>query len=274
MAITTLDQLVFALEGQKQKFLIAKAVPGTSVSGISSTYFRTAATPLPGINPTAWQSCNHLLLGGIPFQLAPAGKSTYVGRLTLAGSTNTTIELHDRLAQMGGLNMTLTTTQTVGADLYSLVQANTDNLAERIISPDYSKLQWFIEMLAQSGGTATVATVNYTNHLGVATSVAINLPTTLRANTLYPIVPNNGDFIRSVESITLSVSTGSAGNAGVIVTVQRTEITVPGGNQILISDWNTTGLPPIFDYSCLMFIVNAASGTGQTLNGVITLVQG
>lgn len=274
MTITTIDQLNAALEGNKQKFLVAKAAAGTATTGISSTYFRVSALPPPGIAQTAWQSCNHLTLGGIPYVLPPVGKSTYVGRLAMAGLINATVELHDRLAHMGGLNASLTTTQTVGADLYSLVQANTDNMAERIISADYSKLQWFIEALAQSGGTATVATVNYTNHLGVATSVTVNLPGPQRGNALYPIVPNNGDFIRSVESITLSVSTGAAGGFGVVVMVQRTEMTLLAGNQVVVADWNVTGLAPVYDYSCLHFICNMVSSATQTLNGTLTLVQG
>ena len=82
-----------------------------------------------------------------PNLTAPA--SSYLGWATLAtGNANQGIEIHDRLAHMGGLSGTVTTAQ--GA--LSLVTTNPG--ADRLGDANYSDVQWFLEVYTALGATA------------------------------------------------------------------------------------------------------------------------
>lgn len=274
MAITTLDGIVNAFATARQKTPIAKVGLSAQLVGGTSSLWRSVGNPPQGVMPTVATTCNASTVGGIPFTQPTGGATTYIARLMLGIATAAaTAEIHDRLAHITGLNATLTTAQTVGIDLNAM--GSTDNIAQRKGRADYSTVQWWLEGSAQTGGTAVTLFVSYTNHLGVSGTTSLSLPATYRIGQMTQILPQNpGEYIRSIESVTLTASTGSQGNWGIVATVQRTEITMPMINVGTLNDWSQTGFPPVYDNSCLFFIINVSNGNVGAINGAITLIQG
>jgi len=272
MAISTVDGLLAGFTGKRQKLPIAKGGLSTMVTGGNGSYWRSTGAPGQGAIPAAPATCNAATLGGVPYTLPTGGDSTYLARLMLGSTVAQTTEVHDRLAHMGGLNGTLTTAQTVGLDLNAL--AGTDNIGQRKGRSDWGTVQWWLEGYTQLGTAGATATVNYTNQLGVAQVTTVSIPANFRVSALLPITPLPGDNIRSVDSITLSVTTGAAGNFGVTATIQRSEISCFTANIGTLYDWTQLGLPPIYDNSCLFFVSNNSTTSAGTLNGAITLIQG
>ena len=129
------------------------------------------------------------------------------------------IDVVDRLAHIGGLSGTVTTAQTVGLDLQTL--SGTGNLTARIGPSNYSDVRWVLEWYAATGATAVTATVNVTYNDGTtgnlnAISLAANRPIYSFQN-LNQFIPQNltNRYIRAVNTVTLSGTTGTAGNFGV-----------------------------------------------------------
>jgi hypothetical protein len=273
MAITSIDQLVNALGNSRQKLPYVKASITNQLAGGTSSYWRVGGFPGAGVLPSAPATCNNATLGGIPFNNPGAGGLTYFGRVSFSATSAGSAELHDRMAHMGGLLGNVTTAQTVGIDLNAL--GGTDNIAQRKGRSDYGSAQWWFEWYTLTGNTATVATVTYTDQNGTAnktTTVAIT--GSMQPGRMLQILPVAGDYIRSIESIQLSVTTGTAGSFGVTVTCQRTELVCVLANMLTIHTYDMLGMPPAYDSSCLFFMSNNTGTTSPGLNGATTLVQG
>ncbi len=274
MAISTVDGLVAGFAGLRQKTPIAKIGLANMITSQSGSYWRNSGNPNTGAIPAAAASCNSATLGALPYIAPTSGNSTYIARLMMATTNTQSTEVHDRLAHMGGLSGVVAspTAQTVGIDINAL--AGTDNIAQRKGRADFSTIQWWVECYTLLGTTGSTMVINYTNHLGVAGQTNATIPANFRPGAILPITPQPGDFIRSIESVTVAGSTGTAGNFGITATVQRTEISTPVINNAILYDWAALGLPPVYDSSCLFFIGNATTTSLGSLNGAITLVQG
>lgn len=272
MTITTRDQLIDGLGNNSSRMVLDKASLSNAVAGAYYSLWRATGQPGQGAIPAAAAVCNHLTTGAIGFaqQVAPA---TSYGAYFYAVTSNSamTVELHDRLVHMGGLNATLTTTQTVGIDLSLL---SSDNLAERDGDANYSDVQWWLEWYTDTGATASNATVAVTYNDGTTgnlTTVAVG--GTVRAGRMIPLnglIPaaSAGKFIRGVASVTLSASTATAGSFGVTATRPRITYSCPIANFMPPpADWAALGLPEIYNSSCLFPIVLCSTTTTGTVRG-------
>lgn len=273
MAITTRDQLIDALGNNASRIVLDKASISNAVAGTYHSLWRATGQPGQGAIPAAAAACGNALVGcfGFAQQVAPA---TSYGAYFYAVTSNSamTLEIHDRLAHMGGLNGTLTTAQTVGVDLNSLT--GTANLAERIGDTNFSDVQWWLEWYTDTGATAVTATVNVTYSDGTTGNLTgQSLVATTRAGRLYPLntlIPSAaaGKFIRGVNSVTLSATTGTAGSFGVTATRPRISFSCPIANFMPQPyDWAQLGLPEIFNSSCLFPLVLCSTTSTGTVRG-------
>lgn len=274
MAITTQAQLADALDkGTKQRFTFTKTGVSTNTGSSSSCWRGTGINPAQGAIPTTAAACSNATVGAIPFINPVSGQSTYMAKWSVLSSVVGSIELHDRLCHMGGLDSTLTTTQTVNLSLFSML--GTNNLTTRMGKADYSEVQWWIEIYSALGTTtAPTLTIAFTDQNGAAQTTTYTLTSsTVSATRALPIIPPAGLFIRSIESVTLSSSTGTAGNFGFTATIERAGMALP-----LINHVHDFAVGPIFgivpDSACLNYVFNATGTTGPTLAGSITFVQG
>lgn len=264
MTISTVDQLISAMGNNSSRILLDKASVANTASGQWHSLFRATGQPGQGAIPTAAAVCDNTLTGAIGFAQQTPPATSYVAWLNgIAAFSAMTMEIHDRLMHMGGLSGTLTTAQTVNLD----VAANlaTSNLSDRKGDANYSDIQWWLEWYTDTGGTAVTATVAVTYDDGSTGNLtALSLAATRRASFMAPL--NNlipaaaaGRYIRDVDSVTLSATTGTAGNFGVTATRPRVTAPLPLANKGEVFDWPALGLPEVYNSSCLVPIVMAVT---------------
>lgn len=180
-------------------------------------------------------------------------------------------EILDRVAHMGGLVLNSTSAQNItGLDL----SAGALNLgAGRRGASNYSDIQWWLEVYTDGGATASNATINVT--YDDASTGNLNVQAvggTLRAGRLIPLTPliptgSQGKYIRGINSVTLSASTGTAGSFGFTAVRPRTVFPLPLANKTESYDWAQLGLPVIPSDACLMIATLCSTTSSGTLRG-------
>lgn len=271
MTITTRDQLINRLGNNSSRFVIDKASLSNAVAGQYFSLWRATGQPGQGAIPAAAATCNNALTGAMGFSQQTAPATSYGGWANAVCSNSAvTVEVHDRLMHMGGLNGTLLTAQTVGIDFNGVTA---DNMAARIGDTNYSDIQWWLEWYTDTGATASNATIAVTYNDGTTGNLTVvAVGGTVRAGRMIPLnnlIPAaaSGKYIRGVGSVTLSASTATAGSFGVTATRPRMTMPLPLANKMEIFDWAALGLPEIFNSSCLFPIELCSTTTTGTVRG-------
>lgn len=279
MTISTGDQLKDALGNNASRLVIDKASLSNTAAGQYHSLWRATGQPGQGAIPGAAAVCNNSLTGAFQFtQQTPPATSYGAWASAVCSNSAVTIEIHDRLMHMGGLSGTVTTAQTVNLDLNANLA--TDNLGERKGDANFSNVQWWLEWYTDTGGTAVTATVGVTYNDGTSDNLsAISLAATRRASLMVPLngyIPAAaaGKYIRDVDSVTLSATTGTAGSFGVTATRPRMDLPLPLANKKEIFNWADLGLPEIFNSSCLFPLQLASTTTTGTVRGGSKIAHG
>lgn len=277
MAISTRDAIIDGLGNNNNRILWDKASVPTQVVGQYCSLWRATGVPAVGSIPAAAAYCTKALTGAIGFDNQTAPATSYLAyHSLLCGTANTNLEIHDRLAHMGGLNATLLTAQTVGIDL-STINAGGAVPAARLGDANYSDVSWFLEWYTATGSTASNATVAVTyddGSTGNLAAIAIG-GTSIAASQMRQLVPAvNGRFIRGVVSVTLSASTGTAGSFGVTATRQRASMSTAIANKVEVFDWAQLGFPEIPNDACLAGILMSTATASGTIKGQGKIVHG
>ena len=272
MTITTLDGMFNALANNSSRLVIDKASIANAAAGQFHSLWRATGQPGQGAIPTAAAVCNSALVGGFNFSQQSAPNTSYVGYLEAVCQYNAvTLEVHDRLMHMGGLNGTLTTAQAVNLDLNGVTA---DNMANRIGDANYSDVQWWLEWYTDTGATVVNATVAVTYSDGTTGNLtAVSLAATRRASFMQPLnglIPaaQSGKFIRGIVSVTLSATTGTAGSFGVTATRPRVSLLCPVANLKWSADWAALPVSEVPNGSCLFLVqIAGATATGTVRGG-------
>ena len=270
MAISTLDGIVNALGNNSSRIVLDKASIASQGAGTFVSLWRATGQPGQGAIPGAAAACNNALTGAVGFTQQTLPATSYGAYFEAAtGNASMTVEMHDRLAHMGGLNGTLTTAQTVGIDFSAL---SSDNMAERIGNANYSDIQWWLEWYTATGATAVTATVAVTYNDATTGTMSVALAATRPASLMIPLnglIPaaGAGKYIRAITTVTLSATTATAGSFGVTATRQRMAIGTPIANYKVTADWAALGLPEILNGSCLFPVVLTSTTSSGTVRG-------
>ena len=270
--IENIDNLVKALGNNSSRIVLDKASIASQTANSFCSLWRATGQPGQGAIPTVVATCNNTTVGTIGFNQQTSPITSYGAYLEIAtGNAAMTMELHDRLANMGGLNGTLTTAQSVNLDLSTLLSTN--NINVRKGDDNYSDVQWWLEWYTATGATAVTATIAVTYNDGTTGNLsALSLASSRPASHMIPInslIPSaqSGKFIRGIVSVTLSATTGTAGNFGVTVTRPRMTLSAPIANHKFIADWAQLGLPEIYNSSAIFPIVlTSTTSTGTVKN--------
>jgi hypothetical protein len=279
MAFLTLDDMVAGLTGGAYYISASRASLSAAVAGTQMSLWRATGFPAQGAIPTAAAICTDATVGAVPLALRSGGQERIVPALEiLSAAANNTFILEDRLMHMGGLSGTVTTAQTASVDLHGSI--GTSNLAARIGAADYSEVEWWLEWYTATGATVSTPTAQVTFHDDTTGSVniwvlgATALPATVAASRRYKLVPTNGKFIRSVQTVTLSATTGTAGNFGVTCTRTLCAAFVPLANALMQFDWLALKSPRVADSACMTFGQNCiTTTTGATSINITQAVQ-
>jgi hypothetical protein len=275
MAITTLDGVLDALGNNSSRFVFDKASLSNAAAGQFFSLWTATGVPsagaAPGTTPTVPTNAT---TGAVGFDNQTPPAASYLAWLWAAfGNTTSSVEIHDRLAAVSGGNGTLTTAQTTGC---AIDLTTTDPGAARRGSSDYSDVSWWIEIYSALGATGVNATVNVTySDTSTGNLAAIALGATPRQGRLYQLISASaGLFIRGVNSVTLSATTGTAGNFGITATRQRTVIQSAVANWPTISDWAALGMPEIHNDSCLFQVMLCSTTSTGTVRGQGKIAHG
>lgn len=279
MTISTRDQLIDALGNNNSRIVIDKASIANAAAGQFHSLFRATGQPGQGAIPGAAAACAHGLLGTFNFTQQTAPATSYSGWATaVCSNAAVTIEIHDRLAHMGGLSGTVTTAQTVGIDMNTLKSGN--NLGVRMGDANYSDIQWWLEWYTDTGSTAVTATVNVTYSDGSTGNLTgVSLTATRRASFMQPLnsyIPaaQSGLYIRGVNSVTLSATTGTAGSFGVTATRPRMTMPLNIANKTEYFTWADLGLAEMPNSGAFFPIQLASTTTTGTVRGSLKLAHG
>lgn len=279
MAITSRDKLIDALGNNSSRFILDKASIASQAAGTFVSLWRATGQPGQGAIPGAAAACDNTLVGAMNFTQQTAPASSYGAYMEVAtGNAAMTVEIHDRLAHMGGLLGTSTAAQSVSLDLNSMLASN--NMTNRIGDANYSDVQWWLEWYTATGATAVTATVAVTYNDGTTgnlsgLSLAATRPASFMAslNSLIPAA-SSGKYIRAVNSVTLSATTGTAGSFGVTATRPRLTLGAPIANYKVTASWAELGLPEIRNSSCLFPLVLTSTSSSGTVRGGGKIVHG
>lgn len=271
MTIATRDELINALGNNSSRIVIDKASLANTAAGQFFSLWTATGVPGAGSAPGAAANPTSATTGAFGFTNQTAPATSYIAWLTAQASNSATnLEIHDRLAHMGGLSGTVTTSQG------SLSLVTNSPGAARLGDSNYSDVQWWLEIYTALGATGVNATVAVEYNDGTTGNLAaIALGATPRQGRLYPLVSAvAGKFIRAVTGVTLSATTGTAGNFGITATRPRTSIALPLANKTETFDWAQLGLPNIPNDSCLMMLMNCSTTTTGTIRGQGKITHG
>lgn len=279
MTITTVDGLVDAMANNLSRLIIDKANIANATAGGFHSLWRATGQPGQGAIPTTAATCDNTLLGAAQFAQQTAPATSYLGILeNLCSNNSTTLEIHDRLMHMGGLVGNITTSQNVNLDLHANIAV--DNLAARLGDTNYSDVQWWMEWYTDTGATASNATINVTYDDGTDGNLAVQaVGGTVRASRMFPLnglIPAaaSGKYIRDINTVILSASTGTAGNFGFTCTRYRAANYAPIANGRFTADWAALGLPEIPNESCIFPVQIAGTTSTGTVRATGKIVHG
>lgn len=262
MAITSLDQLL-AASNQLKSF--GKVSMTAKAAGTFQSLWTAAGLPAAGANPASLAMVipTGATAGALPFVNPETGLS-YISKISSSQQTIGTLILYDRIAHSSGLNGTLTTAQAV----------NGAALTRHTTGED---VELFLEVYTATGATASNVTISYTNSAGVAgrKTPAVAMQVTPVVGQMLPIPLQEGDTgIKSVQSVTLSASTATAGNFGITLVKRIAEIPITVAGAGVVLDPFALGFPQIENNACLsMMVVTSTTSTGF-ITGTINIAQG
>lgn len=270
MTISSVDGLLSALGNNSSRLILDKASLASQVAGVYCSMWRATGVPAQGAIPTTAAVPTSATTGAMSFANQTAPATSYLAWLFATSSNaTTTLEIHDRLAHIGGFVLNVTTSQTVtGMDLSTLAPA-----AARIGAANYSDVQWWLEVYTAGGATASNATINVTFNDGTTGDLSvIAVGGTIAASRCYGLdalrtTAQQGKNIRGINSVILSASTGTAGNFGFTATRPRTALPLVVANKTEVADWAQTGLPEIPNDACLFPMIIGPNTTSGTLRG-------
>lgn len=271
MTITTRDALINALANNSSRFVVDKVSITNAVAGTYYSLWRATGQPGQGAIPTTAAIATKALTGAIGFTNQTSPAASYLAWIAInCSNAAVTIEIHDRIAHMGGLNGTLTTAQTVNLDLTA---SGLNPAAERIGDSNFSDIQWWMEWYTDTGATASNATINVTYNDGtsgdltvVAVGGTVRAGRMINLNGLVPVAAS-GKYIRDINTVTLSASTATAGNFGFTATRMRTVLPLFVANKGETYDWAAIGLSEVPNDACLMIIELCSTTNTGTVRG-------
>ena len=275
MTVNTLQELMDAVNnGQVFRRVISKSSQNLDTLGTPEALWTVAGMPGAGVAPATKEAPTRATTGAIHFP-TPTNNSFLLRFGMDMDQPNQGLMLVDVLSWSAGLSGTVSTEQTTNLPTTALTRyTNGENVWLGLIC-------W-----TATGSTAVNVTAKYTNQAGTANrnTTSVNFwggglgavsgaPTAVQVQWL-PL--QSGDYgVRSVESVTLSASTLTAGNFGVMLCkplAYQNQITLRS-QQELDQILQTSALPEIIDDACLMAIVGLASSSASITSSYVDILQ-
>lgn len=241
----------------------------TTVAGFWYSLWLAGGQPGAGAAPTTWASPSQATAGAWNYgYINPPGSQVPAVLFSdLISGTSMGNVMCDRVGHMAGLSGTVTTAQTTGASL-------TAPAASGRCAANGSDVIWALEWYTATGTTACTATISYTNQAGTSgQTTTVALPASVPGSRIYPInvLAGTDTSIKSVDSVTLSISTGTAGNFGVTAFKPLFNFALPNYNTNDTRDWALLGMPQIGSNACFCPIQWPTTSNSGVIAGQIAV---
>jgi len=257
---------------------------GTTFAGTAgktfSAWMSDGGTPGSGAAPGAVAVPTKATAGAIPFNNASGGREKRLLAAVFAngGSSILTNEsfgdviLYDRLLHQSNLSGTTTGAQNVQSGSGVVLTRHTAGAGNEI----------WIEIYGTAvGATPQTVTCSYTNQAGTSGRTTIAIPiggsaskALLSIGEVARLPLQAGDTgVRSVETLTLSGSTGTAGAFGVTIANRIAEIPMQQSASLYDFTYGDSGTYAIEDNACLAAMFRPTSGTLVMLTGMLATAE-
>ena len=260
MALTSTSDLIEALTAQ-ENFVGYKASDSAASTSCYTNRFYSAGSWSGGSTSgltASGRTCDISTQGALQYQQAQSGNQLYLGAIAACKGNAGALVLVDRLWEGGGYLLNTTSTQTVNS---TTLPARPDTTGD--------DTELWIEFPGTIGASAGALFVTYTNAAGQSGRTATywyrgHLAGTNQAERMFM---NPGDHgIQSIQSLQWNVAPGNSGatsfNLAIVRRVAALQMT--GVNQRQAMGPHRTGLPHIYDNSCLMaYTQNTANTSGD-----------
>ena len=269
MAITTMDQVAAGLAAAPVIDLFAPSATNVAAGFVNLqravvTSTGQMAVPAAASAGGTLHSAGQAGFGNLPDPVG--GASRYLAQSALTFATAGSLWFYDRVWSCSGFSGIVATAQAVTS-------------FPVLTRPDVNGtgLEIWIECYTATGSTASSITVQYTNSDSVAgrSTVSTAHIVSMPANRMYRVPLQSGDTgVKSIQSITLSGTTGTAGSFG--VTLMR-KIAVTGtavANVPVVNDFAALGMPLVQNGTALNAIHQAATTSSGVILGVLTFIDG
>ncbi len=273
MTISTTDQLIAALTGgqsasptAQQRFPVYKTQSFTTVAGFPTSLWLATGYPTAGSTPSTAAVVTSSTTGTIPVA-DPAGSHTlYLARVSAFMGVNGGVAiLYDRLIHQGGLSGTSVASQSVSTPALPSGRCDSNGIG----------VEAFVECYTQLGATPQTLTVTYTNQAGTSgQTTTVSIPANFRQGGLLPIPLSAGDTgFKSIESVQLGGSTGTAGNFGITMAQRIIAEACPFTGVGDVRGPIEVGLPTLHADAALWFAVLCATTTLGSLYGDVLVIE-
>ena len=271
--ITSQNDVNAGLAGtDRQRMVLNKS----SINGTAGRYislWRATGTPAQAAIPAAVTICDKTTIGAWSYvapDTANSKRHYFAGGAINCSNSTMCHEVHDRLVHMGGLNATLTTAQTVGL----VVTGVTSNLPARLGVADLSELQWWLEVYTTTGVTGVTATIAVTHTDNSTVNISLAYPVSAAAGNAFLLAtPTAGKIIKSIDTVTLSATTGTAGSFGFTVTRRLFSIVGGPANGTQKLSFIDTELATPEDNTCITFMSFSNTANSGALIGYLNLIH-
>jgi hypothetical protein len=255
------------VQAAQWRFLWEKGARTVAVGNPESLWL--IGSPFAGSAPSTAAVCDRSTAGALLRNpdLVSITNPLFIAELEVKqalSGTRVAIMLMDRLSHQGGLSGTTTGEQTTNLPTAALTRY-TDGVGV------IAALQWY----SATGSTGVTVTARYTNEGGTGsrTTLAASLAATRPIDTVVFLSTQDGDRgVRSVEGVTLSASTGTAGNFGVtlykpLAVFQSVPAAMHGYRNVL------NFLPAMHSNACIDLVVIASGTSTGAIVGSVNVIE-
>jgi hypothetical protein len=246
---------------------VDSAAATAAVAGRLTSLWMYEGTPAGGAAPGAVAAPDNTTDGALKQADPGGGRQKWLLGVAASALTTGTLIVYDRLLHISGLSGTNAGAQTVGGTLTRYT--GTASVGNQI----------WVEVYTAIGATARTITASYTDQGGnsaTSTATAIGGTGLNEAQRIIPLPLASGDTgVRAVADVTLSATTGTAGDFGVSIVRPLAIIPLAMTGVGSVRDF-VSGLPSIIEVqtdACLAFAWLAQGTTAPQVFGSLHMIE-
>ena len=268
MAITTMDGVVAGLASARNAVFLQSSTVSTSsntflnLQKASTTSFGLMATPAAASSGGTLHTHDD---AGFPKLPAPSGVR-YLAGVDITALNTGTIFVYDRVWSCSGFSGTMAGAQAV-TGFPALTRPDVNGTG----------LELWVECYTATGPSPSNITVQYTNTAGTSgrNTISVSHPTPMPAGRMYNVNLQSGDAgVKSIESVTLSASTGTAGNFGVSLMRRLAVIPISVVSVTNSMDFASVKMPVVQENAAINLVHLATGGTIGNILGNLVFIEG